>query len=70
MTHRGPFQPLPFCDYVIFICVDAVPVFATFTGMGEAKDYALGHAPCLASHHVVIYFTSIRNSGKKHLAPY
>jgi len=18
MTHRGPFQPLPFCDYVIF----------------------------------------------------
>lgn len=52
----------------IFIPIDAVPVFATFARLWEAKD--VGHAHLLASRHMVIYFLFISNSLKKHRAPY
>jgi len=42
MTHRGPFQPLPFCDSVILHSSDASPVLQDLSKMMESGS-AMSH---------------------------
>jgi len=40
MTHRGPFQPIPFCDSVIY---DSVKVKSTADKVISMSEYTVKH---------------------------
>jgi len=49
MTHRSPFQPLPFCDSVIlFLLISTTKILATKRLVGDIKR----------QHFILSYFTA------------